>query len=86
MELAAAGVEGDDPPPLYSEEEYENGAFCFVDPALERTLMYISIAEVLGISALDVPRIPAHWSGAASILLDARQIARERESSRKKKK
>lgn len=85
MELAAAGVDGDDPPPQYTESEYEDGAFCFVDPTLERTLMYISIAEVLGISALEVPRIPAHWSGAASILLDARQIVRERESKKKKK-
>lgn len=81
-----AGVAvGDAPPPLTEEQENEEGRFLFVDPGIELDLNYIRIAEVLGVPAPEVAKYPAHWSGAASILLEARGIVEQRRAKKAKK-
>jgi hypothetical protein len=47
--------------------------------------MYIRIAEVLQCAPDEVIHKPAHWSGAALTLLDARAIVDERKKSKGKK-
>lgn len=77
-----AGVEvGDDPP---VKDDYEDDEFVFVDPEVDRKLMYIQVAEVLNIPVPDVGKIPAHWVGTALIKLEAQGIFNEKKAKKKK--
>ena len=58
--------------------------FVAVDPRLDFDLAMIQLGEVLGVPAPLVQKMPAHWSNAAGVLLEARGIMAENANKRRK--
>lgn len=55
------------------------GDFKGVDPLLDQDILDIQIAETLGVSALDVHKLPMHWVKAAIVFNEAKALLHKKE-------